>query len=106
MLFKNLTPHSVNIVDGEGNVVATFEPSGEIARVATTAEVVENINGVPIYRVEMGETNLPDEEEGVGLIVSTMILTSLPDRKDLYAPHGLVRDSEGRVVGCQGLSRN
>lgn len=106
MQFKNMTPHVVTVVDAEGGVIASFEPSGEIARVATSAEVVENIGGVDIYRVEMGDTNIPDPEEGVGLIVSTMIMTSFPERKDLFAPYGLVRNEEGTVIGCQGLSRN
>ena len=36
----NLTPHAIVLMDEEGSVIATFPPSGQVARVNTSVEVV------------------------------------------------------------------
>lgn len=51
----NLTPHAVSLADAEGNVVKTFPPSGQVARVTTTAEVVGELAGFPVSRSRFGD---------------------------------------------------
>ena len=33
-----------------------------------------------------------------------LVASACPDRSDLLVPGPLVRDSEGKVIGCRGLS--
>ena len=101
---KNLTPHNINIVLTSGEII-TIEKSGIIPRVASTEKLCGEINGIQIVETIWGEViDLPTAEEGVTLIVSTLVKEKA-NRSDLVSPNGLVRDSAGIVIGCKGLSR-
>lgn len=100
----NLTPHKVVIV-GEDNFPIIEYPSQGIARVSQLTEPVGTINNVPLFRVSLGDVeNLPEPQENTFYIVSRMVAEALPHRKDLLIPTELVRDQEGRVIGCRGFS--
>lgn len=105
-MFRNLTPHAVNIVR-EDNTVLTIEPEETPARVSMTVAKVSELDGVGIYASQYGEvTDLPEPEEGVWLIVSRMVLAASPERHDLLVPGTLIRDDAGNVTGCKGLSQS
>ena len=49
---------------------------------------------------------LPEPEEDVILIVAKAVADASPaGRGDLMSPGRLLRDAEGRVIGCDGLTR-
>ena len=99
--FINLTPHEVNIGDLD------FEPSGLVARVNVNHREVGQHAGVTLLVGTYGEVSaLPEESEGLLYIVSAAVRTALPERKDLASPAHLVRDDEGRIVGCLALEIN
>lgn len=99
--FVNLTPHEVNIGDLD------FPASGTVARVVVEHHEIGEHAGVPLLVGSYGEvSNLPEPEEGVLYIVSAAVRTALPERKDLASPAHLVRDEEGRIIGCQALEIN
>ena len=99
--FYNLTPHEVNIGDLD------IEPSGVVARVNVNHREVGQHAGVPLLVGTYGEvTGLLEESEGLVYIVSAAVRTALPKRKDLASPAHLVRDDEGRIVGCLALEIN
>lgn len=110
MSFKNLTPHALCIVDSDGTTVLTLDkpPEGTpIPRVSTLTEKRFEHEGVNVYASEFGDVeNLPDQQEGTFLVVSALVRTACPDRKDLLSPGQLVRDEDGKPVGCQGLTCN
>lgn len=105
----NLTPHSITLV-GEGNApILTIPASGQVARCkASTVSVGSiSINGViiPLTDTEMGDvTGLPEEQEGVLLIVSLAVAQACPDRHDLLITNESVRDDKGTIIGCRSLS--
>lgn len=75
--FINCTPHTIALNDGR-----TFEPSGNIARVASTfTDPAEDVCRVVYGKVE----NVPAPAAGVKYIVSAMVLAA-SDRTDLVAP--------------------
>jgi hypothetical protein len=98
----NLTPHPINI----GSL--TIPPSGTVARAAEDSVSTGTINvdgtAVPIVRIGYGPvTGLPSAEEDTLLIVSSIVVSACPDRRDLVVPTGFVRDEAGRIVGATAL---
>ena len=106
MNLVNLTPHAVTIVLPIGDTV-TLPPSGTVARCSTSSEVVGEVNGIPVSRVSYGEVvGLPEATEGTMFVVSALVRSAVPHRKDVASPGDLVRDAAGAVVGCKGLVVN
>ena len=105
----NLTPHDVVVYDDGGDVVLTIPASGQIARCAETTTRVGVVGGVPVVRKDYGAiVGLPAEVEGGdGYIVSALVSAAGAKlgRRDLYSPSDLVRDDQGRVVGCKSLAQ-
>lgn len=102
----NLTPHSINLVQ-EGKVVSTIEPSGVVARCSQQDVRVGSLAGVPLYSTSYGEVSgLPEKEDGVCYVVSLLVAQNVPSsRDDVLITVKAVRDAQGRIVGCEGLSR-
>lgn len=109
--FVNLTPHEVRIYESgasDAALLVSVPASGQIARVSTRMELLHPIGRVPIYRTEFGKvTGLPETpRHGIYYIVSAIVLEHCRgDRDDLLAPGELLRDADGRPVGCIGLRR-
>ena len=105
----NLTPHKINIVDEEGNVVKIFESSSE-ARAAQKDVEIGTLEGIPIVETEFGEPiGLPEYSQGTYYIVSaiTAKAASLSGRntRDLLLTSKTVRNSNGQIIGCQALAK-
>lgn len=129
MQFINLTPHEVNVysltdcIDTKGRgyilapdarMLASFPPSGEVARATQQQEELtpETWNGqdIPICRMTYGEpVGLPDPVEGIGYIVSALTANAAKaagrTTHDLFLTSGLVRDEEGKTIGCTGFAK-
>ena len=116
-MFKNLTPHAINILSdekvtetGNGKMLEfnemTIEPSGTVARCSVHRAQVETIDRVVINKTVFGEvTGVPSPEKGVYLIVSSLVAQALVGRSDILIPDDTVRDNEGRIIGCRALAR-
>jgi hypothetical protein len=104
MVVINLTPHTINIHTEDD--VMKVPASGQVARVTEERQFVGRLpNGIPVQRVEYGSPyGLPGPAEGVIYVVSRIVKNAAPERKDVYAPGPAVRDRDGRVMGCEGLS--
>lgn len=107
MKFLNCTPHPITLVNEEGVEIFTL-PKGEvIPRLTQTTQVVGEVMGIPITETQFGQTtDLPEPQEGVLLVVSRLVLTANPERKDLLVPNEMIRNAEGHIVGCKSLARN
>ena len=104
MKLVNMTPHVLNIIAADGSIV-DIQPSGNIARVASSSAVVSTINGINVSQQTFGDvTGLPAAEEGVILIVSRMVKDRVANRADVMVPGAPVRDEGGKIVGASGLS--
>ena len=96
----NLTPHA--IVVGS----RSFAPSGSLARVAMEITPQGEIDGIPLFKTAFGQVEgLPPQEAGRYYLVSALVASAEKDRTDLLSPSGLVRDEQGRVIGCEGFTR-
>lgn len=103
MTIINLTPHKLNIQDLTGDFIVV-PPSGTVARVAVSLEETEVLDpGLQVYKATYGKVeNLPEPAEGVALVVSGMVAAAAP-RPDVFSPGDLIRDSDGKPIGCRGL---
>ena len=98
----NMTPHAITVVGHD-----PIPPSGDVARVSVTDTPAGYIADYPVSVQETGTVEgLPGPKHGVYYIVSSLVRLALPDRNDLLSPGQLVRDDEGRPVGCRTLTRN
>lgn len=106
MEFVNLTPHTIDIMDVAGNPIANIAPSGTVARANMIRKQVGSFDGIPTFLTMYGEpTGIPEPAADTIYIVSGMMVQAVPDRTDVWAPGDLLRNAEGQVVGCVGLSR-
>jgi hypothetical protein len=125
MNIVNLTPHSITILNEAKEIVQVVSRSGKVARLDINKELIPAQKegyfnhkipffftkyGIP-YLVKLDEEGneiercqLPGQKEGIIYIVPGLFRASCP-RDDLWQPGELVRDNEGRPIGCVGLSQ-
>ena len=109
MTIINLTPHPINIIDEEGNIIKVFESAG-VARAAQEDVEIGTLEGIPIIESTFGKPfGLPEPSWGVYYIVSALTAkaASLSGRttEDLLLTGKTVRNDEGQIIGCQALAR-
>ena len=102
---KNLTPHTVSIINEDGTVKAAF-PSEGIARASQTAEHVGELDGIELVSMKFGATeDLPAPEDGIYYIVSVITANAAKAEgrttSDLVITADPVRDDSGRIIGCK-----
>lgn len=104
--FINLTPHDVNLILPDESTM-TIQASGSVARVGSHVEQVETIGIIPIVKTVFDTvvTDLPDPQDGVIYLTSTLVAQAVPDRTDVLVPADLRRDEAGRIIGCGALQR-
>lgn len=105
MELVNLTPHTINLFK-ENNVKAiTIAPSGAIARVLCSTEILYSLNGFPVRTNTYKEvTGLPEPTPGKVFIVSALVAQATKGREDILVPDGTVRDENGVIIGCTGFA--
>ena len=97
----NLTPHAINLPD------RTIEPSGKVARCTEITNDAGRFEGIELITRQYGEVvDLPEPVDGDLLIVSALVRAARPGRLDLASPGDLVRDADGKIVGCKNLVVN
>ena len=102
----NMTPHTVNMVSETGEKIADYISEGEI-RLTQETKQIGTINGVPLTKTTFGDVQgLPEEKEGIFYIVSRLVMTACSSRNDLLVPNDIVRDDEGKIIGCKSFANN
>ena len=100
---KNMTPHPINVVNGEGKNIRII-PNEGIIRLKTETSPAGKVDGIPLTKTVFGVSEgLPEFQEGVFLIVSQLVKNALPERKDLIVPAEVVRDEKGNIIGCKSF---
>ena len=104
MEIKNCTPHVLNIIKRDVEM-PDLPPCGIVPRCSQSEECFLVINDIAFTRQTFGEVvDLPEPQKDVFLVVSRLVASACPERSDLLVPGPLVRDGEGKVIGCRGLS--
>lgn len=108
--FVNLTPHAICFVGEGGETTLTIPPSGTVARVASSSEVVARLNGIDVVQSTFGPVeNLPKASEGTIYVVSMLVGQQAVGRDDVVGPDtspaSVVRDTDGKIVGVKRFQR-
>lgn len=106
MKLVNLTPHTLHVIAAGGTNAI---PSHGLARAAVTREQVGTIDAgdfaVPLYRTTFGAiTGLPDPAPDTVYLVSNIVAQAVR-RDDVLIVDDMVRDGEGRILGCRAFAR-
>jgi hypothetical protein len=107
----NLTPHAVNVIGKDGNIITSIPPTGKVARVRTVAIKTGTIevdgHAIDVVSTSYGEVeDLPDSSPGIAYIVSALVLQVLRgSRNDVICPdtgpESVVRDAKGGILGVK-----
>ena len=110
--YRNLTPHALSVKALDGAAVVIPPDERGAARVVYDRLPPEqtNIAGHEVQISVAGSpreiVGLPEPEEDVILIVAKAVADVAPaGRGDLMSPGRLLRDDDGSVIGCDGLTR-
>ena len=120
----NYTPHSIDVFRREDVVPDTGRgfvarhgkgpvfviPSAGIARAMASESPAGTVDGIPLVEVQYGRLEgLPKPSLGVYLVVSSITAQAAKQQgrptDDLLLTTGLVRDAEGRILGCTAFAR-
>ena len=123
-MILNYTPHTIDIYRRQ-DVVPDFGrgfvprhgakprfsiPSSGIARVASSETVAGEVEGVPLVRMQFGRLEgLPRPSLNTWLVVSAITAQAARAQgrstDDLLLTTGLVRDDDGRILGCTAFAK-
>jgi len=113
----NLTPHAIHLYENRYDIdpnvdkpLATFEPSGVVARVQAKTISMGNIL---IGKLRVGETitihqevnNVPNPREGVLYLVSYLVADSLKGRADIFCGANFVYNDRRQKVGMRTFGK-
>jgi hypothetical protein len=102
----NASPHAIHILGPGNTIVRVFPKSNGMIRVKEYITDAEPIDNVPITNTKWGECDeVPAFVEGTYYIVSQLVKTALPHRKDMLVPKNIVRDGNGNIMGCMSLDQ-
>lgn len=101
----NLTPHVVIVRTDDGET--TFEPSGVVARVASSQVEAREINGIKIRKNSFGEVTFSGDLPQADFYIVSALVLSASNRPDFIqpdtSPSGAIRDDAGRIVAVKGF---
>lgn len=110
--YINLTPHALSVKALDGAILVLPPSPDGAARVVYDRLPPEQIRigGSEVAVAVAGPVKeiigLPDPQPGIVFIVAKAVADAAPaHRGDLMSPGRLIRDADGKVIGCDGLTR-
>jgi hypothetical protein len=99
-MIRNFTPHPINLGDRE-------IPSEGIIRCQEIVEIVGEFEGVELIKKTFGALEgLPEYDENTLIVASIIAATAAKTigRNDVVVPGEVIRDEQGRIIGCKNLA--
>ena len=101
-VYVNLTPHELNVVMDDGEIVH-IQPSGLKATCDTSTVPVRRIGGATGYRRSYGAVHgIPDPQDGV-VYVTSGPAAEAAHRQDVVSPGDQIQLADGRRA-CKGFA--
>lgn len=112
----NLTPHPFNLYKDEGDSkpALSLQACQEPPRIEEKSSVERTIEvdgvKIPVYKKRVSEVQgMPEPQADVRYIVPRIVAQKVKQtqfhRNDLLVPNDLVRDEEGKIIGCRSLAK-
>lgn len=101
----NRTPHPITVLSRDGKVLKIIESDGlPPIRLKSETLPVGEIDGICVTKTTFGEPeNLPKETDDIFYIVSQLVKSACPHRKDLLVPAEVIRNRDGNIIGCMSF---
>tara|TARA_R100000234_G_scaffold39403_1_gene23521 strand:- start:6052 stop:6462 length:411 start_codon:yes stop_codon:yes gene_type:complete len=125
--FVNMTPHEINMVDDNGEVLLSIQPSGNTIRLSeewgplgefhfdiyyepvSSCTAVDDEFVIPIKSVQMkipdDGMELPPIRDNVWYIVSRAVCETFTNRTDFLMVGQTVRNDKGQIIGAKCFSQ-
>lgn len=110
--YINLTPHALKVKSLDGGFITILPDAEGPARVIYDHLPPEQvtIGGSEVAVAVAGPVReivgLPDPQPDMVFVVAKAVADPAPrGRGDLMSPGRLIRDADGKVIGCDGLTR-
>lgn len=101
VVLANTTPHEVNVIAyGTDEVVLHIPAATKPLRLEERIEPAGVVGGIPFVNKRLNDSELPPVRKGV-LYIVPLAVAQVARRTDFIVPDELVRDEQGRVVGCR-----
>jgi len=102
----NTTPHPISIMlQGE---ILEIPAAKQPLRLKEEVKFTGIAGNIPLFKKEfiLNDDLPPEDEKGEILFIVPALVAQLfrQKRKDLVVPHEFVRDTNGNIIGCQGLA--
>ena len=111
MKIVNLTPHPINLIpNGHDGPVVIIQPSGTVARCATTRIQFDTVDveglTIAVNRTEFGEVmGLPEPQPDTLYVVSMLVAQAVSGtRDDVLVVDDVVRNKYGDIIGARALA--
>lgn len=107
MKLVNLTPHALHVILDDDRLLTI--PSAGLARAGNGRRQIGTIESdgytIPLYHTTFGAiTGLPDPAPDTVYLVSNIVAQAVR-RDDVLIVDDMVRDGEGRILGCRAFAR-
>lgn len=110
--YINLTPHALYVKDMSGEYITILPDAEGPARVIYDRLPPEQVRiggsevAVAVAGLVREIVGLPEPQPDIVFIVAKAVADAAPaSRGDLMSPGRLLRNAEGKVIGCDGLTR-
>lgn len=110
--YINLTPHALQVKSLDGGFITILPDAEGPARVIYDRLPPEQVTiggsevAVAVAGPVKGIVGLPEPQPDIVFIVAKAVADAAPaHRGDLMSPGRLLRDADGKVTGCDGLTR-
>ena len=123
--FVNMTPHEINMVDDNGEVLLSIQPSGNTIRLSEewgplgefhfdiyyepvsscTALDDEFVIPIKCVQMKMDCVELPPIRDNVWYIVSRAVCETFRNRTDFLMVGQTVRNDKGQIIGAKCFSQ-
>jgi hypothetical protein len=102
----NTTPHAINVMlQGE---IIEIPAAKQPLRLKEEVTFTGIAGAIPLFRKQffLEDELPPEDDDGEILYIVPAIIAQFfrKTRRDLVVPHDFVRDTNGNILGCQGLA--
>jgi len=100
----NTTPHKIVIFNENLEIIKEYEAQTQSLELVENLIEEKTLNGIPLQVIHYENlSKLPEIQDNIYYIVSSIVQLNFPERKDFITPTALVRDHKGIIIGAKAF---